>query len=218
MFLNEEFLSLYEELSELNEAKADTQNLINFAGEDLANRFLAIKNKLKSPENDLYYWIKNKTPKDLETAVNTLENTKSNTKVKKDIASEGAILVCDTEHWKVYRIKSFKACQQLGRDTKWCITGINNYGNKYFKEYSEVGIDFYFLITKDKYDHRGTNSKFAIADYSNVEFKKDSGLNMLPGCEAYDQQDNNISIRDIPYIEEVSIPGVTLKDVLIYVE
>lgn len=55
MFLNEEFMQIYEELTELNEAKADTQKLIDFAGEDLANRFLAVKNRLKAPENDLYY-------------------------------------------------------------------------------------------------------------------------------------------------------------------
>ena len=50
-----EFLELYEELSALNEGKVDTQRLVDFAGQELADRFLAIRNKLKSPENDLYY-------------------------------------------------------------------------------------------------------------------------------------------------------------------
>ena len=56
-----DFIKLYEELSILNEAKADKQKLIDFAGPDLAARFEANKKKLKAPENDLYYWIKNKT-------------------------------------------------------------------------------------------------------------------------------------------------------------
>jgi hypothetical protein len=62
MRLFEEF-KLYETMwDNLNEAKADTERLVTFAGQELADRFQAIKNKLKSPENDLYYWIKNKTP------------------------------------------------------------------------------------------------------------------------------------------------------------
>ena len=53
MKLFEEF-NLYETMwDSLNEAKADIKNLIDFAGEDVANRFLAVKNRLKSPENDL---------------------------------------------------------------------------------------------------------------------------------------------------------------------
>jgi hypothetical protein len=66
---------------ELTEAKADTQRLIDFAGQDIADRFLAIKNKLKAPENDLYYWIKNKTVDELEQAINAAEGTKSGTQM-----------------------------------------------------------------------------------------------------------------------------------------
>jgi hypothetical protein len=55
-----DFIKLYEKLSAINEvtlteAKADTQKLITFAGKDLADRFLKIKHRLKTPENDLYY-------------------------------------------------------------------------------------------------------------------------------------------------------------------
>lgn len=49
------FIDLYETLSSLEESKADTQRLIDFAGEDLAKRFEEIKQRLKAPENDLYY-------------------------------------------------------------------------------------------------------------------------------------------------------------------
>jgi hypothetical protein len=192
MFLNEEFLKLWEELSDLNEAKADTQRLIDFAGEDLANRFLAAKNRLKAPENDLYYWIKNKTVNELEQAVTELENSKSATRAKRDIADEGAELVYESEHWKVYHITTFEASQKYGRDTRWCITGVDNYGDQYWKQYHERDkVDFYFLIKKGTYNARGTDSKFAVAIYPN-NF-----------CEVFDQQDNSISLPEIPYIDEI---------------
>ena len=98
MFLNENFLKLWEELSDLNEAKADTEKLINFAGEDLTNRFLAIKSKVKSPENDLYYWLK-KTPEELEAFLTKIEQKKSNTQIKKEVGGQGAKLICSTPHW-----------------------------------------------------------------------------------------------------------------------
>ena len=201
MLLNEEFLNMYEELSELNEAKADTQKLIDFAGEELANRFLAIKHKLKAPENDLYYWIKNYAPEQLLKAVQEVEATKSNRQKSKEIADQGAELICETPHWKVYHITTFEASQKYGRDSKWCITGVNDYGDKYWKQYTEQGVKFYFLITKGNYDPRGRESKFAVAVF------KDGS------CEIYDQQDDRIGGDEIPNTEGIEIPGIRLEDV-----
>lgn len=201
MFLNEEFLTLYETLGELNEAKADTQRLVDFAGEELANRFLVIKNKLKAPENDLYYWIKNKTIDEFESAIVSAENEKSTTARKRDLAEEGAKLVCDTAHWKVYHITTFEAAQKYGRDTKWCITGINDWGDKYWTRYAGQGMKFYFLITKDTYDPRGTDSKIAIAVYPDNKT-----------CEVYNQQDALIPLSSIPHIDEINISGIAIND------
>lgn len=199
MFLNEDFIRLFEELDSLNEAKADTQRLIDFAGEDLANRFLAIKDRLKAPENDLYYWIKNKTVEELEAAVAEVENTKSKSQIKKDIADQGAELVCDSEHWTVHHITTFEASQKYGRDSQWCITGVNNYGDKYWKDYRDRNIEFYFLNAKQDYNARGEDSKFAIALYPNGN------------VEIFNQRDIQISsIDEIPYYEEVSINGNSL--------
>lgn len=200
MFLNKSFIKLYEELSELNESKADTQKLVDFAGEELANKFLNAKSKLKAPENDLYYWIKNKTPDELEAYLVQVENTKSNTQIKKEI-DKGAELVCDTEHWSVYHITTFEASQKYGRDSKWCITGINDWGDKYWNQYTESGIDFYFLITKGEYDPRGTDSKFAIAINKEQNY-----------CEVFNQQDTQIPLSKIPYIDEVKLPTTNLID------
>jgi hypothetical protein len=192
-------------VNNLSEAKADTRRLIDFAGEDLAARFLAVKNKLKTPENDLYYWIKNKTVDELEQAVSATEGTKSSTQIKKDIADQGAELVADTEHWRVYHITTFDASQRYGRDTQWCIAGINNYGDRYWKQYTERGVEFYFFITKGPYDSRGRDSKFAVAIYSDHN-----------AYEVFDQQDNNVgSIKEIPFGEEVTIPGINFDDMYV---
>ena len=185
-------------INKLTEAKADEQRLIDFAGDELAKKFLAIRSRLKSPENDLYYWIKNKTVAELAKCISEVENTKTNRQVKQDI-SAGAKLVCETPNWKVYNITTFEASQYYGRDTQWCITGVNNYGDKFWKDYHDIkGVDFYFLITKNDYNARGTDSKFAIAVYDNTS------------CEVFDQRDNQVTLDDIPYIEEVNIPGLDL--------
>ena len=208
MKLYEEF-RLYETLWEepLTEAKADTQKLVDFAGQELADRFLAIKSKLKAPENDLYYWIKNKSVLELKLAIIAAEQSKSKTRLKKDIADDGAELVADTPHWKIYHITSFEASQKYGRDTTWCITGVDDYGDAYWKKYTNQGINFYFLITKGSYNPRGTDCKFAIAHYPS-----DVGLdNLLTNYEVYNQIDELVNgIEQIPYWEEIKIPGVDL--------
>ena len=42
----------------LKESKEDQQKLIDFVGEDYADLFLKLKPRMKSPENDIYFWIK----------------------------------------------------------------------------------------------------------------------------------------------------------------
>lgn len=193
-------LNKLKESKHLTEAKADTQRLVDFAGEDLANRFLAIRNTLKAPENDLYYWIKNKTTDELAQFISNIENTRADKKREIDKAESGAKLVKETAHWKIYHITTFEASQKYGRDSQWCITGVNDYGDRYWKQYTEQGVSFYFLITKGNYNPRGCDSKFALAIYSN---------NM---AEVYNQQDDRVSFYDIPYYDEIEIPGLDVDD------
>ena len=186
----------------LSESKADEQRLIDFAGMSLAKRFFALRQRFKSPENDLYYWIKNKTPQELEQAVSSLENTKSNTQKRKENVS-GATLVSESEHWKVYEITTFGASQYYGRDTRWCITGVDGFGDRYWNNYTDYGIEFYFFISKDNYDPRGIYSKVALALYPYND-----------SYELYDQRDRNCYLKDIPYWEEIQIPGVNLHNLV----
>ena len=184
--------------SKLTEAKADIQNLIAFAGDDLANRFLAVKSKFKYPENDLYHWIKNKSVAELAAAVLKAEKAKSSRQQIKAVQSTGAQLVNETPHWKIYRIESFDAAKHYGRDTKWCITGINDWGDQYWNDYTNKGVKFYFLITKDNYDPRGLHSKIALAIFPDDK------------CEIYNQRDGLMLLDSIPFIAEVNIPGLDL--------
>lgn len=188
--------------SPLTESKADEQKLIDFAGEDLAKRFFALKPRLKSPENDLYYWLK-KDLSEFEQFISDTENTKSKTQQKKSVG-DGAKLVGENEYWKVYHITTFEASQKYGRDSKWCITGVDGYGDKYWNSYTARGIQFYFYITKGDYNPRGNDSKFAIAVYPDGEY------------EIYNQQDYGVTdipnapkIKDIPYEPLVVIKEYT---------
>jgi hypothetical protein len=198
----------------LTEAKADIQKLINFAGQELADKFVRLKSKMKSPENDIYYWLK-KTPNDLEKFLFRIENTKSTTQVKKEVGAQGATLIVENDFWKVYHITTFEASQKYGADTKWCITGADGNGRKFWDWYNSryYGIKFYFFISKINYDPRGIDSKFALA-----VFPSGSGFNY----EVYDQQDNKVNFTAITggtdiarkLIDRVSPPPKNLETVI----
>lgn len=186
------------EESFLTEAKADTQRLIDWAGEELANRYLAIKDRLKAPESDLYYWIKNKSVEDLRATVASIETTKSNNRLSIE-GGYGATLVGENDYWKVYHITSYGAAQKYGRDTQWCISGnrIGDSNDSYWKNYINNGVEFYFYITKGKYNPRGRTCKFALA--------YQPGTNKW---QVYDQQDGMVDgIPNAPIID--GLPDVT---------
>lgn len=204
------FIKLYEELSQLNEAKQDTINFKNWLqskgnseaeADNYTKRFDGIKSLLKSPENDYYYWIKNKNPKELLDIINDTERVAEVKRTRKQEIAEGAKLVNETEHWKIYHITNFDASQYYGRDSKWCITGVGSYGDRYWKDYIRKGYEFYFIIAKQDYDPRGEDSKFAIAFHEHAE------------CyQVFNQQDSEVNLDDIPYYEEINIPGIDLDD------
>lgn len=119
-------------------------------------------------------------------------------KSKDACAKCGAKLVCETDIWKIYSITTLEASKKYGRDTKWCISGTDNTNNYYWQQYIKYGIKFYFLITKNNYNARGNDSKYAIIIINNKYY------------EAFDQQDNHVKLNDIIGIDNVVIPGVNL--------
>jgi len=187
----------------LTEAKADEQRLIDFAGESLAKRFLSIKNRLKSPENDIYYWLK-KTPVELEDRVNEIENTISKTKHKKIEKTKGAELVTEENGWKVYRIDTYEASCLYGKGTKWCTASTET--SKYFNDYKDKGIVLYYFIRN--------NEKYALALYSKIV----DGLERMgirANYELYDEKDELIT--DTQKIKQLNLPKIPGVDLILEV-
>ena len=176
----------------LLEAKADNDKLIAYVGEDEANRFFKMKDRLKGSEKDLYYWLK-KEPQELTDRLDELENEKTRSQVDKE-AKKGAELVAENDYYKVYKINTFEAAKKYGANTKWCITGKESgwikdeNENKYWKQYAEEGIEFYFFISKKD------NHKYALA----------SNPNNRNNYQIFDETD--VEVDDIP--EGVEIEGV----------
>lgn len=136
----------------LNESKEDNQKLVDHVGEETAQRFFKLKSRIKTPYNDLYYWLK-KEPVELEYFLNDLESTKSKSQQAREDKA-GADLIYSSDGWKIYKINTYDASKHYGKGTKWCISG--NYpgeegkGEMYFDSYKEDGVkDYYFIIHGD---------------------------------------------------------------------
>lgn len=198
LFVNNTFITFYEKLNTLNESNADIQKLVRFAGQELADRFIKIKDRLPIKERDLYYWINHKTKDELEQRVLEIENIKSKNKQKQD-AQVNAVLLKETDHWYIYRIDNYEASKYYGRDTQWCIAGISVDGLKHWNYYKRIGGRFYFLIAKQNYNPRGRDSKFAIMLNDKYNY-----------YIIYDQQDHVCEFDEVPYFEEICLPEINL--------
>lgn len=176
----------------LVEAKADTEKLVDYVGQKEADRFIRLKDRLQGQEKDLYYWLK-KEPQELTDRLDELENEKTRSQVDKE-AKKGAELVAENDYYKVYKINTFDAAKKYGANTKWCITGKESgwikdeNENKYWKQYTDEGIEFYFFISKKD------NHKYALA--SHPKNRKN--------YEIFDETDKKVD--DIP--DGVKIDGV----------
>ncbi len=181
----------------LIESKADQQKLIDYVGEDTAKLFFSVKNRLKSPENDIYYWLK-KEPKDLENRLSELQSIKTH-KEKEEDAREGAYLLYEDDNWKVYEIDTYPAAVKYGKGTQWCISGSKRWANgekgeDYFNDYKDRGINFYFYINK-----KNPSEKYAFA---HSMISEDS-------YQVFNAEDDEITYSDLSFLPQVDIgPGV----------
>ena len=107
----------------LDEAKEDNQKLIDFIGDDYANIFFTLKKqgRLKSPQNDIYYWLKKK-PQELRDFLMDMHLTMSNSEQRR-LDKSGADLVYNKDGWKIYKINTYDSAKYYGKGTKWCISG-----------------------------------------------------------------------------------------------
>ena len=165
-FLNESFQKL------LNEAKQDDINFSNVFGQELLDRFKAQKQRMHSPQNDYYYWIR-KSREDLEGTINELEDfvsqfeNKISRRERAKLASEGAQVLYDDDEWIVLKINTYEAAQKYGAGSVWCITGRygghEEEGEHWFNHYKEeYGWDYYFFIKKDGRDLEGRQEKWCL--------------------------------------------------------
>ena len=194
-----DFMSLYEELSVLNESKADIDNFINKFGEDTYELFKKSNQRLKNKgiSTDLTYHIKHTDKKDLDAILLNLQN--------RVITKDGSLteLAGDYEYlgtgkgYKVYKINDVIASINFGAGTGWCISGrYGHYGEKsytptretaeeHWDSYAERGVKFYFFI--------GTKNKVALALYPRILNPYIVIGNVLinkTNCEIYNEQDD----------------------------
>lgn len=185
---------------ELLEAKADQEKFYNWLNDGLASpeitdrtldTFLSLKQRIKSPYNDFYWWMKNSNPSEFYNYIRDIQANTSLKKNREEEAKRGAKLIYNDDTWYVYNITNFEASKKYGAHTKWCITGKNlqgedTYGNRYWDEYTEHGVQFYFYINKKD------NKKYALA-YANDGH-----------CEIYDEEDNQIErVPNGPHIDGI---------------
>ena len=197
--LKTDFISLYEELSVLNEAKADIDSFINKFGEDTYELFKKSNQRLKNKgiSTDLTYHVKHTNKKDLDAILLNLQNrviTKDDSLT--EIAGDYEYLGED-KGYKVYKINDVVASMNFGSGTGWCISGrYGHYGEKNYKptreaaeehwnKYTGLGVQFYFFI--------GTNNKVALALYPDA-FDLNSVIGNLfivkTNCQIYNEQDD----------------------------
>lgn len=146
-------------IDSLKEDKEGIKRFEDKFGKELSSRFFKIKPRLIAPENDISHWMK-KDSKELTSKLDSLESTKT-VKQKDEKAKEGAELLHSDENWSVYEILNVDASIKYGKDTKWCISGIDCetpiIWNKYKKtmpNFPEESSSFIFFIRKmyrDKY-------------------------------------------------------------------
>ena len=182
----------------LNEAKQDEVNFANVFGTEMKDRFKAQKQRMKSPENDFYYWIKlskddlEGTIEKLDSYIADLENRKTRSQ-KSKLASEGAEIVFEDDEWIVLKIDTYEAAQKYGAGTTWCITGRypghEGRGEHYFNSYKENNNwDYYFYIMKDGRDLEGRQEKWCLCwsgdldDEYEIWCAEDEEVGYIPGA------------------------------------
>ena len=214
-----DFISAYEELSILNEAKADINNFINKFGNDTYELFKKSTQRLKNKgiSTDLTYHVKHTDKKDLDAILINLQN--------RAITKDGSLteLAGNYEYlgegkgYKVYKINDVVASINLGAGTGWCISGrYEHYGEKnytptrkeaekHWNSYTRRGIKFYFFI--------GNDDKLALALYPKTFIvDKIIGNTFVTktNCEIYNEQD------DLDYDSFSSLPIDLIGETIIF--
>ena len=168
----------------LNESKQDIEKFRQWAGDELANRFFKLKDRLPDRAKDIYYWMGNEKQllnlKDryknaqehsnisnyekwahesaidsLKTALDNVEQTPTRREVNK-LGKEGSEKIYEDDNWLVLKINTYEASVKYGKGTEWCITGNNSdQGRIDFNHHTlDSGATIYFFINKKNKLHK----------------------------------------------------------------
>lgn len=203
---------------ELLEAKADRERFLSWLsewrglgmvgldgteteGEYFLDRFEQMKQRIKPPYNDYYWWMKNKNQWDFIDYVKDVWLEFSEKEKAAKALKDGAKLIYSDNDWKVYRITSYEASCKYGANTKWCISGskrwaANGNGRSYWDEYSkDDGVAFYFFI-------RSNDEKYALSVYPDGNH-----------YEIFDSKDVSVPyIPNAPKIDSIGVDYWTSDD------
>lgn len=202
--LNESFKKM------LLEARQDEINFANVFGAELKDRFKAQKQRMQSPQNDFYYWIRMSREEGLDDAIANLESTlrelenRPTRSQRRSRAAEGATIVFEDDNWIVLRIDTYEAAKRYGAGSVWCITGRyhghEEEGEHWFEHYKEqYGWDYYFYIKKDGRDFEGRQEKWCLCWNSDPDNMSD--YQIWRGDQRERDEEEVDYIPDAPHIE-----------------
>lgn len=168
----------------VNESKQDIEKFRQWAGDELANRFFKLKDRLPDRAKDIYYWMGNEKQllnlKDryknaqehsntsnyekwahenaidsLKTALDNVEQTPTRREVNK-LGKAGSEKIYEDDNWLVLKINTYEASVKYGKGTEWCITGNNSdQGRMDFNHHTlDSGATIYFFINKKNKLHK----------------------------------------------------------------
>lgn len=110
--------------------------------------FKILKNRqiLRGKESDISPWLK-KSFEEFKAFVDQ-RNVKMQSLISQKELSRGATKVFENDKCLVVVPHTWEASCKYGAGTKWCTTSKET--NEHWKSYTELGVKFYYILTKDK--------------------------------------------------------------------
>lgn len=169
---------------------------------DLVSKFWIIRQRLKAPQNDIDWWIKQPYDEFKKFVVNfdTSKNkeTRKQDSYIKEAEKWGAVMFGKFGQYEAWFVPTYEAAVQLGRfyksvSAKWCISTNNfDYFNNQYKD-----SEFIFLISDDKSLKNYQKIALQLTEHKDLE-------------GVWDVDDNDI-FDDIPEFLEQPINNALLE-------
>lgn len=175
--------------------------------EDLLNKYDSMRRYLFNTFNTFrsFEELRKIDPTEVEMFVDSYDSERSQ---KQSNILEGSELIYSDPYWDVYRVTTYPAAVELGKGTKWCITGRypgnRNRGQEFFDDYiASRNLDggYYFYLNK-----RDPKVKYCILQ------EEDGDIDSV-----WDSADNDITVEELLAREDnwPTVKGVNIDDVKI---